>query len=77
MSMRKKGTDLVERIVPAVENELDGDVRAVLNAANAPVREADVQAEGALACGPEERDELLELAVAVLEAGEGVGVRNG
>lgn len=52
--------NLVELAVAAVEDELDGHVRAVLDAADVLCREVEGEAEAALAGGLEERHDVLE-----------------
>ena len=61
---------LVELAVAAVEDELKSYVGAILNTADAGGREVDVHTEYALASRLEERQELLEVPIAVLELRE-------
>ena len=75
--MLPRGSYLVKLAIAAVEDELESDVGTVLDTADAGRGEVDVNAESALAGGLEERKELLEVARAVAELGEVVGILNG
>ena len=72
--MQGVGSYLVQLTVTAIENQLKGDICAVLDAADTRGREIDVNAECALAGGLKEGQELLEVAAAVLEQSEVVRV---
>lgn len=68
---------LVELTVATVEDELKGHVRAILNAADASGVKVEINAEKALSGCLEERHGHLEVATAVPEIVERVGVLNG
>ena len=68
---------MVELAIAAIEDELNRDVCTVLDTADSGGSEVDVNAERALAGGLEERKELLEVARAVAELGEVVGILDG
>ena len=70
-------TNLVELTIAAVEDELNGDVRAISDALHAGRRKVDVHAEVAHVGRLKERQELLKFIVVIPEGVEAICIFSG